>query len=174
MRDSRSSRIRKARGTATLVDGALRAGGVRPTRGRRALYAVLRERSDHPTAETLHRTLRRRMPDLSLATVYTTLEVLVGAGLVGRLPGPDGVARYDARVDRHDHRRCLGCGRIDDLDRASDLARLDRFHAPGFRATDFHIEVVGYCAACSDAGGASPSFPGPGVEARIEEKGDHA
>src|SRR5262245_60728321 len=100
-----------------VLDAALRARGARPTRQRRAIFAALSTRHDHPTAETLHRAVRARVPDLSLATVYTTLEILVGAGLAGRLVGPDGVARYDARTDGHDHLRCLGCGRIDDVDR---------------------------------------------------------
>ncbi len=136
------------------LDGALRRHGSRPTRQRRALYAALLGRTDHPTAEALHRIVRRSQPGLSLATVYTTLEVLAGAGLVARIAGPDGVARYDARIDVHDHRRCLGCDRIEDFDRLPGASVLDAFHAPGFQATDYRIEVVGYCAACSERGGA--------------------
>src|SRR5262245_53370168 len=101
----------------TSLDAALRSRGARPTRQRRAIFAALSGRLDHPTAETLHRAVRRRVPGMSLATVYTTLEVLVDAGLASMVIGPDGVARYDARTDEHDHRRCLGCGRIDDLER---------------------------------------------------------
>jgi Fe2+ or Zn2+ uptake regulation protein len=146
---------------AIRLDGALRRHGSRPTRQRRALYAALLGRTDHPTAEALHQIVRRRLPALSRATVYTTLEVLAGAGLVARIAGPDGVARYDARIDVHDHRRCLGCDRIEDFDRLPGASVLEAFHAPGFQATEYRIEVVGYCAACSQRGGAprSPSTP---------------
>lgn len=137
-----------------LLDGALRAHGARPTRQRRAIFVALASRLDHPTAETLHRAVRQRVPGLSLATVYTTLEILVGAGLAGRLVGPDGVARYDARTDGHDHRRCLACGRIDDLDRPAQTDPLPSYASAGFRPIAYRIEVTGYCAGCQSRAGA--------------------
>lgn len=152
----------------SLLVVALRASGARPTRQRRAIYGALAGRSDHPTAETLHRSVRRRVPGLSLATVYTSLEVMAGAGLVGRIAGPDGVARYDARIDVHDHRRCLRCGGIEDLERPQDVRTLESYDTPGFRATDYHIEIVGYCAACFPAGGEPPSTPGPAGTPRFK------
>lgn len=142
-----------------LFDGALRARKARPTRQRRAIFAALSGRFDHPTAETLHRAVRRRVPGLSLATVYTTLEILVRAGLAGRLIGPDGVARYDARTDGHDHRRCLACGRIDDLDRSETFQWSPSYAAAGFRPTGFRIEVTGYCAGCQDRAGRTRKEP---------------
>jgi Fe2+ or Zn2+ uptake regulation protein len=144
------------------LDSVLRSRGERATRQRRAVYAALLERTDHPTAEALHRVARRRIPGMSLATVYTSLEVLVNAGLAGRLAGADGASHYDARTDGHDHRRCLGCGRIEDLDRSPHRApALETCHAPGFRAVDCRLEIVGYCAACDEARGARPSTPAP-------------
>jgi Fe2+ or Zn2+ uptake regulation protein len=98
--------------------------------------------------------VRQRVPGLSLATVYTTLEILVGAGLAGRLVGPDGVARYDARTDGHDHRRCLACGRIDDLDRPAERHSLQSYTSAGFRPIAYRIEVTGYCAGCQTRTGA--------------------
>ena len=151
-----------------VLDGALRARGARPTRQRRAIFSALSERLDHPTAETLYRAVRRRIPGLSLATVYTTLEVLVEAGLAGRFVGADGVAHYDARTDEHDHRRCLGCGRIDDLDRrgARDLVPLQP--SADFRPTGYRIEVTGYCSGCMDAAGAR-RHNGPTEPANLHE-----
>jgi Fur family peroxide stress response transcriptional regulator len=142
-------------GSLRTLDGVLRARGERPTRQRRAIYSALIGRGDHPSAEALFRQVRRRVPGMSLATVYTTLDVLVRAGLAGRMTGPDGVTHYDARIDTHDHRRCLGCGRIEDIERPSgSRIRTEIDHGPGFRAVDCRIEVVGYCAACDPAGGA--------------------
>lgn len=138
-----------------VLDGALRAQGARPTPQRRAIFAALSSRLDHPTAETLHRAVRHRIPGLSLATVYTTLEILVGAGLAGRLVGPDGVARYDARTDGHDHRRCLVCGRIDDIDRPAVESPLPAYASAGFRPVAYRIEVTGYCADCQTRVGAT-------------------
>ena len=157
-----SQKTRHPAAPIRALDDVLRSRGARATRQRRAIYATLLERVDHPTAEALHRIARRRIPGMSLATVYTTLEVLVNAGLAGRLAGADGASHYDARTDGHDHRRCLRCGRIEDLDRSPHRTpALETCHAPGFRAVDCRIEIVGYCAACDHARGAPTSTPVP-------------
>jgi Fe2+ or Zn2+ uptake regulation protein len=154
------------------LDGALRARGARPTRQRRAIYDALAARFDHPTAEALHRFVRRKVPGLSLATVYTSLEVMAEAGLVGRIAGPDGVARYDARMEAHDHRRCLRCGAIEDLERPEGQRPLEMHDTPGFRAMDYHLEIVGYCAPCLAARGAPSSTTDPAGIPRLAPKGE--
>ena len=156
MKKSPRSQVPRPLIVPAVLDGALRARGARPTRQRRAIFSALSARLDHPTAETLYRSVRRRVPGLSLATVYTTLEVLVEAGLAGRFIGPDGVAHYDARTDVHDHRRCLGCGRIDDIDRHTGEDLIPLRPSADFRPTGYRIEVTGYCAGCPDTAGARP------------------
>jgi len=155
-RNARSRRPREAPAARVLhLEAALRRRGARPTRQRRVVYAALAERFDHPTAETIHHAARRRSPGMSLATVYTTLDLLVAAGLAARVAGADGTARYDARIDRHDHRRCLACGRIEDVERDDSAPRLEPYQRPDFRAVDLRLEIVGYCSGCQDGDGAS-------------------
>jgi Fe2+ or Zn2+ uptake regulation protein len=134
--------------TARQVDATLRLHGGRTTRQRRMVYAALAASHDHPTAGTLHREIRRRLPSLSLATVYRSLEVLVRAGLAIRLAHASGVARYDARTDAHDHLRCLGCGRVEDLQVPRRPGSPAVPPHPSFTVTDYHLELVGYCAEC--------------------------
>jgi len=140
---------------ALHLEAALRSHGARPTRQRRVVYAALADRFDHPTAEAIHRVARKRSPGMALATVYTTLDLLVEAGLAARVAGPDGTARYDARIDRHDHRRCLRCGRIEDVERDVRAPRLEPYQQPDFHAVDLRLEIVGYCSGCQDGAGAS-------------------
>jgi Fur family peroxide stress response transcriptional regulator len=154
-RTSKSRASRPSASPALHLEAALRRRGARPTRQRRVVYAALAERFDHPTAEAIHRQARRRSPGMSLATVYTTLDLLVEAGLAARVAGPDGTARYDARIDRHDHRRCLACGRIEDVEREDGGPQLEPYQRPDFRAVDLKLEIVGYCSGCQDGAGAS-------------------
>ena len=154
-RTSKPRTTRPSVSPALHLEAALRRRGARPTRQRRVVYAALAERFDHPTAEAIHRQARRRSPGMSLATVYTTLDLLVEAGLAARVAGADGTARYDARIDRHDHRRCLGCGRIEDVERDEAGPRLEPYQRPDFRAVDLKLEIVGYCSGCQDGAGAS-------------------
>jgi Fe2+ or Zn2+ uptake regulation protein len=74
---------------------------------------VVRATETHPTAERVHRMVRRRLPRVSLGTVYRNLRLLVAQGLVKELPGPH--ARFDGNLSEHHHFTCLGCGRISEV-----------------------------------------------------------
>jgi len=91
---------------------------------------------------------------LSLATVYNILDVLVRAGAASRIVHADRVAHFDARTDPHDHRRCARCGRLEDVDLPHRPERIADIPSPGFTITGYRLELLGYCAACTDAGGA--------------------
>jgi len=94
--------------------GSLRTRGLRLTGPRRLVLEVVRGTEAHPTAESVHRMVRRRLPRVSLGTVYRNLRLLVAEGLVHELPGPH--ARFDGNLERHHHFTCTGCGRIVDVD----------------------------------------------------------
>ena len=93
---------------------------LRCTRQRLALYEALRMCKSHPTAEEL---FQLAMPSLgsspkggmSRATVYNTLEALVGAGLARRMPAANGCCRYDADTSEHLHVRLRNTGEICDV-----------------------------------------------------------
>ena len=61
----------------------------------------------HPTAAKLYAIVRRRMPKISLGTVYRNLELLNQMGMVRKLDFSGGEARYDGNVEDHDHLRCV-------------------------------------------------------------------
>lgn len=123
--------------------------GLRATRQRVAVLALLRERREHWTAGQLHRRLRRRFPQLSQKTVYEVLDALVEAGLAVRV-GHDGeAARYEARLDRHHHAHCRSCGRLFDVPARGDAALRGRAAVPdGFAVEDVHVTFEGRCARC--------------------------
>jgi len=80
--------------------------GLRCTAQREVIYSALAATSTHPTAEELFGQVRQRLPGVSLATVYNTLEVLTRRGLARRYSnflGIDGPARFDADVSQHVH-----------------------------------------------------------------------
>lgn len=79
--------------------------GVRCTNQRRAVFEELVKLDSHPTADELFEIVRRRMPAISLATVYNALGVFSENGLCRRIPGSRtmGGCRYDADVTDHVH-----------------------------------------------------------------------
>lgn len=129
---------------------ALEAHGQRYTEQRAAVYRYLCDHPTHPSADEVFLAVRRRIPDISLATVYKALETLVQVGLVRKLPYADGSARFDARTDEHAHARCRRCGHVWDV--PLDTAWLPAASVPpGFAVDAVHLELVGLCPACSSA-----------------------
>jgi Fur family peroxide stress response transcriptional regulator len=131
-----------------LRAGARRAG-VKLTHQRLEIFRELAATEVHPDAETLFRAVQRRMPTVSLDTVYRTIWMLHDLGLVATLgPRRDGV-RFDANLDRHHHYVCVGCGLVRDF----ESAELDALRVPDAlkgigSIVDAHVEVRGLCAKC--------------------------
>jgi len=85
------------------------------TSQRRAVLDVLRARRWHPTADEVFAEVRRRMPRISLGTVYRSLELLSRERLVSVIEVPGGPRRYDGVTEEHMHARCLRCGAVGDV-----------------------------------------------------------
>lgn len=133
-----------------VLRAALESSGQRYTEQRAAVFGFLASTDTHPTADEVFLAVRQDLPAISLATVYKSLETLVGCGLAVKLTYADHSARYDGRTDPHHHARCVGCGRV--LDLVGDVSReeIDELRSPegGFTVTGYRLELSGYCADC--------------------------
>jgi len=104
----------------------------------------------HLTAEAVHSRAQNRLPEISLATVYNTLNELVAMGEVLEISGAGGAKRYDpnARIDHH-HLVCTKCGDLRDVfphgRSGLDLASSDRH---GYEVTGVDIVFRGLCPDC--------------------------
>jgi Fur family transcriptional regulator, peroxide stress response regulator len=128
---------------------ALEANGQRYTEQRAAVYRHLLHTDRHPSADEVFTSVRQAIPDISLATVYKSLETLVSCKLASKLTYGDGSARYDGRTDPHPHARCLTCGMVLDLPGRLDAGALAELgELPGFAVEGYRVEVVGICASC--------------------------
>jgi len=128
---------------------ALEANGQRFTEQRAAVYRYLLGTDQHPTADDVFTAVRVDLPDISLATVYKSLETLVGCGLATKLTYGDGSARYDGRTDPHPHARCLTCGTVIDVPGRLDPSALERLGpVTGFEIEGYRLELVGHCDSC--------------------------
>jgi len=122
--------------------------GRRLTNQRRLILEAVRGTDVHPTAEWIYRRVRRRLPRISLGTVYRNLQVLLEQGLIRDLDSR-GSGRYDGNTARHDHFTCQACGQIYDLAAPMDRG-LDRRIASrtGFEVWHHRTEFYGRCPAC--------------------------
>ena len=135
----------------TRLRTALEANGQRFTEQRAAVYRFLHHTDKHPSADDVFTSVRDVIPDISLATVYKSLETLVSCGLAAKLTYGDGSARYDGRTDPHPHARCLSCGKVRDLPAHLNADAVTRIgDIPGFAVEGYRVEVVGLCEACQN------------------------
>ena len=130
---------------------ALRERGMRVTPQRVVLHRALRELDRHVTADELLDAVADRLPNVSLPTIYATLELLEELGMVRRVQRA-GTTLFDPRVDSHHHLVCTICGSIEDLDSTLDTAALERAAARhGFEHERIEAVVHGRCASCRAA-----------------------
>lgn len=152
-----------------------RARGLRRTPQRLAVYRALARHPGHPTADAVHRDLRRTMPSLSLATVYRTLESLAREGFVRRVGGGEGGGRFDANPLPHQHLVCRACGRLADVAYGplSDVP-VPRGELAGFLPEGLDIRIIGLCPRCRPGPGRAVRSPRKGKKSRGERVSPHS
>lgn len=132
------------------LKAALRRAGIKQTNQRLAIYREVLARHDHPDAESVHAAVRRRLPAVSLDTVYRTLWTLTDLGLLSTLGPRQARARFDANVAPHHHFVCVDCGLVRDFESPTlDALRLPDEVAAFGEALATHVEVRGRCRACA-------------------------
>lgn len=127
----------------------LRDQGRRLTPQRQAIIQALSGECSHPKADEVLRTVRERMPDISAATVYNTLNELVEMDLLAEVLSVRGERRYDANLDQHDHMVCIVCGHIEDVPSNGSISHLLPQESCGFEIIGHRLVFLGYCPACS-------------------------
>jgi Fe2+ or Zn2+ uptake regulation protein len=134
------------------VRTALQKAGSRFTPQRGEVWRYLAGVEDHPTAEQVYRAVRRRIPQISLATVYNALEAFVSARIATKITSGDGSARYDCRGEDHYHLRDIETGEVRDLPARFDERLLEKLdaglidrlaHDAHFTVTGYRLEVLG-------------------------------
>lgn len=131
-----------------------RKSGLSVTRQRLAIFEALAGSREHPSAEEIHRAVRRRLPHLSLATVYKNLESLREIGAVSDLNALHEHGRYEAALPGtgagrpHHHLVCVSCHKVVDLyDAALDTVHVS--DALGFEVRALKVQVEGICPDCA-------------------------
>jgi Fur family ferric uptake transcriptional regulator len=125
--------------------------GWRLTAQRRAVAEVLRGEHIHLSAEAILDLARVGLPEISIATVYNTLNELVGMGELAEVSAGGGPKRYDPNVGRpHQHLVCVRCGELHDVsptgEQALEISAEQRY---GYRLVDVEIVFRGLCPTCA-------------------------
>jgi len=118
---------------------------------REVILEELRKVKSHPTATTLYKLVSKRLPKISLGTIYRNLDLLSKRGVIQKLKVNGSTARYDGDTDKHYHICCTECGRIDDVyDFSENIINIDLSKIKGYDVKGYHMNFYGICYDCSD------------------------
>jgi Fur family transcriptional regulator, peroxide stress response regulator len=145
--------VKKQRNDVEKFAQYCRSHGLSVTHQRLAIFEALASSREHPSAEQLHTAVQRRIPTLSLATVYKNLEALKAIGAVVDVNPLHEQARYESALPGtgaghpHHHLVCTSCKKVRDL-HDSDLDRLRVRDAQGFEVRAVRVQAEGLCPDC--------------------------
>jgi len=125
----------------------------RSTPQRRVILEELQKVQTHPTAAEVYELVRKRLPKISLGTVYRNLERLAAAGRIQKLALAGAEARFDGDLDPHYHVRCVRCGRVNDVHGVPRGLFEDLLEdSAGYEMLGHRLEFVGVCPGCKSGG----------------------
>ena len=116
---------------------------------------LLEHEQDHLSAEDVYLLLKEKSPEIGLATVYRTLELLNDLQIIHKLNFGDGVARYEFRAEgaerHHHHLICVECGAVDEI--MEDLLKNVEHKVEEdfkFKILDHRLIFHGICHRCQE------------------------
>lgn len=121
---------------------------LRMTNQRELILRELKRSKKHLTADELYERVRKKMPRISLATVYRNLEILSDIKMIRKLEISGRQKRFDSELEDHDHIYCVQCHRIENLNIGAKEVNLEAVHMKGYAVTGRRLEVTGICPKC--------------------------
>ena len=122
---------------------------MRSSNQRSLVHQIVESAHDHPTAQGVFERARKRLPSISLGTVYRNLQVLVEQGLLLERKAGSRPARYEANRFQHYHICCVQCGALEDLS-VPYQKLLDRRvqKMVRYKLQEHRMEFYGICPQC--------------------------
>lgn len=113
------------------------------------VYKALIASGEHPSAETVYRSVKQSLPSVSLDTVNRTLNTLCRIGAAFVVPGSGDAKRFDGNLENHQHFKCIKCKKIFDFhhDEFDNIRPPDKL-ARKFKVLRTTVYIEGLCRAC--------------------------
>jgi Fe2+ or Zn2+ uptake regulation protein len=129
----------------------LRKSGYRLTPQRLAILQVLEETHGHLSAAEIFQAAVHRLPGLTEATVYRTLDFLIGHGLALVAHIGSGRMVYESALHDHHHLICRKCGQSTEIGQVELAALFKHFEkSTGYHIDASHVTFFGLCPDCLD------------------------
>lgn len=123
--------------------------GIAVTHQRQVLYEVMQEMEGHPSPEEIYEQVRKKIPAISLATVYKNIHVFVQSGVFREMSLHHGSVRLEMNREEHHHAVCSKCKSVCDIDEKTLGLLTKRKRLPGgFLVERYSVDVIGLCPNC--------------------------
>jgi len=124
--------------------------GLAVTHQRQVVFEAVVASQGHYSPEDIYAAVRRRIPSISLATIYNNLRLFIERGLLKEVTPHTTTLRVDGNLKAHHHVVCCRCKSVEDIEgEFIDFNRLSRLLPAGFDLRQPLIEVFGLCRRCS-------------------------
>ncbi len=121
----------------------------RLTTQRKIILDELSKVKTHPSAIEVYDMVRKRLPRISLGTVYRNLELMSASGMIMKIEASGTLKRFDATTRPHYHIRCSCCDRLDDINMPVSTSIADMAAGrTSYQILGHHIEFSGLCPDC--------------------------
>ena len=136
---------------------AARENGIKVTHQRLSIYRILITIENHPSAEEIYDRLKKKMPTVSLDTVYRTLWMLANLGFINTVSQDRGSIRFDGKTDNHHHFYCIRCRMLRDFtNKELSMLNIPNEAKQYGKAISLQVEVQGICDICKKKENQSP------------------
>lgn len=116
---------------------------------RQVIYETVLSLTGHPSPEAIYGNVRRKIPSISLATVYKNLRTFIGSGLLREVSLHHGSLRIETNQSSHHHLVCIHCKSVTDLpEDGLEPVRVRHKLPRGFRVKRVAVDILGTCEAC--------------------------
>src|SRR3984885_1705322 len=123
--------------------------GLTATHQRQVLYEVMKSMPGHPSPEEVYARVKKRIPSISLATVYKNIHLFFKSGIFREVSLHHGSLRVELNSRSHHHLVCTVCKSISDIDEEEfGPVQKPGMLAGGFLAERFSIDILGRCSSC--------------------------
>ena len=126
-----------------------RENGIAVTHQRQVLYEVMKTMHGHPSPEEVYARVKKKVPAISLATVYKNIHLFVESGVFSKVSMHHGSLRVEMNDEAHHHMVCSKCKAITDIGEKELglVSKKDKLPG-GFLVERYAVDVIGICAKC--------------------------
>jgi Fur family transcriptional regulator, peroxide stress response regulator len=123
--------------------------GIAVTHQRQVLYEVMKSMHGHPSPEEVYARVKKKVPAISLATVYKNIHLFVESGVFREVSMHHGSQRVEMNREPHHHMVCSKCKGITDLGEKELGLVMTQARLPGgFLVERYAVDAIGICAKC--------------------------